>query len=140
MSSGTPAPPVTEVDEDLVNEFVGLWDAGAQTDPAVFLEGRGSISVGTLLELVRVDQDARWRANQRVPAESYLERFEPLRADRERTLDLILSEVLLRERLGETLGATEYCNRFPDLADALRRQFTVHQALNRSETGCKGQS
>ncbi len=129
MSAGEHASRPSGVDEDLVDAFVQLWDSGKQPDLGNFLDTADAVSSATLLELARVDLDARWQANRRVPAEYYLRQFAALQTDSERALDLIFSEILLREKLGETLGAVEYCNRFPEFTDALHRQFAVHDAI-----------
>src|SRR5262249_41693064 len=44
-------------------------------------------------------------------------------------LDLIYSEVLLREERGECPRLEEYLQRFPQHAPSLQRQFDLHQAL-----------
>ena len=132
--SGTPT-----MDEELIDALVGAWDAGAGPDLETFIASRGTLTPETLVELARIDQDARWRRNERVPAEAYLERFEALRENEDRALDLIHSEVLLREEMGETLSPAEYYNRFPQRVDALQRQFAVHEAfVSKSESARVG--
>jgi serine/threonine protein kinase len=42
---------------------------------------------------------------------------------------LVWSEALLRHELGETPTAEEYAGRFPHLAERLRRQFALHEAV-----------
>jgi serine/threonine-protein kinase len=71
----------------------------------------------------------RWRRGERVLVEAYLERHPGLRDDPDAVLELLYSEILLREEGGESPGLEEYLRRFPDLAAQLRDQFEVHQAL-----------
>src|SRR5262249_52358529 len=59
----------------------------------------------------------------------YLARYPELRADPEATIDLIYSEVLLRQELGELPQAEEYLRRFPEYATMLQRQFELHEVL-----------
>lgn len=87
-----------------------------------------------LLSQLRADQRQRWQRGQRIPAETYREREAALRIDPELFLDLVYSEYLLREELGESPTLDEYVWRFPDFANELRLQFEVQQALARRPT------
>jgi serine/threonine protein kinase len=78
---------------------------------------------------LRADQMERWQRGERVPVEEYLTRQAELATDDETVLDLIYSEVCLREQLGESPRLDEYVQRFPRFEAGLRRQFAVHQAL-----------
>jgi eukaryotic-like serine/threonine-protein kinase len=52
-------------------------------------------------------------------------------ADSEETaIELIYTEFVVREQLGEHVEAAEYLRRFPQWARMLARQFEVHQALH----------
>jgi hypothetical protein len=44
-------------------------------------------------------------------------------------LDLVYGEFILREEMGEAPAVADYLARFPELADALGRQFELHGAL-----------
>ncbi len=79
-----------------------------------------------LLESLRADQFERWQAGERVQAETYLDRNPTLRDDPEAAVDLIYSEILLREELGEAVAYDEYRTRFPGYAAALERQLQLH--------------
>jgi hypothetical protein len=89
----------------------------------------GRVSRAELVALVRADQRRRWPRGQRLPAEAYLEQFPTLKADEEAAVDLIYSEALVREELGEAVRPEEYAGRFPQYAAALHRQFALHQLL-----------
>src|SRR5207247_1485002 len=75
------------------------------------------------------DQRRRWQGGERVLVEEYLARQPELAADDALVLDLIYSEVLLREEQGEVPSLEEYLGRFPRLARHLRDQFEVHRAI-----------
>jgi len=81
----------------------------------------------SLLALLRADQGKRWRRGERVLAEAYLAHI-PGREDE--ALDIIFSEIALREELGEQPTPAEYLGRFPQYLAALQRQFLLNQALD----------
>jgi serine/threonine protein kinase len=78
---------------------------------------------------LREEQLRRWEDGDPVRLEALLATRCDLSGDTEAILDLIYGEVLLREEHGECPGEQEYLRRFPDLAEALRRLFGVHEAL-----------
>src|SRR4051812_26119710 len=71
----------------------------------------------------------RWKAGERTPVEEFLRRFPDLNSDPDGLLDLIYSEVVLREESGERPLADEYVARFPSFAEQIRDQFEVHRAI-----------
>ncbi|MBY0229224.1 MAG: hypothetical protein K2W96_08110, partial [Gemmataceae bacterium] len=79
------------------------------------------------LDSLRARQVSRWEAGDRVRLEELLAQSPGLSADDK--LDLVYAEVLLREEFGERPTADEYAARFPDLEEALRRQFALHDAM-----------
>ena len=79
--------------------------------------------------MLMVDQKSRWLRGDRVLVEEYCQRIPSLRNHAESLLDLIYSEVLLRERYGEQPKLAEYVEQFPHLADQLRVQFELDQAM-----------
>jgi serine/threonine protein kinase len=72
-------------------------------------------------------QAEHWRAGQGIPVEQYLARFEALRGQPENVLRLILSELMLREELGERPSVEEYAERFPAYADIIRARMALAQ-------------
>jgi tetratricopeptide (TPR) repeat protein len=80
-----------------------------------------------------IDQRRRWARGDRVRIEDYLAEVQGLWADKEKILDLIYSELLLREEQGERPDLEEYLARFPELVDGLREQFAVHQIFKDEE-------
>jgi WD40 repeat protein len=83
-----------------------------------------------LVDALRADQARRWRAGQRLWAETYLGAFPALAASAEDALVLIWGEVLLRRELGEAPHPLEYQERFPQYADALALQFDLQCQLD----------
>src|SRR5262245_53571015 len=70
-----------------------------------------------------------WRRGERVGVEQVLSRHPAARPDADALLDLIYNEVVLREEAGESPRLDEYVARFPALAEPLRVQFEVDDAL-----------
>jgi len=79
--------------------------------------------------VLRVDLREQWRSGSRVSAETYLDAFPQVAADRELAADLIYTEFLLREDRGEHPTVAEYIERFPQHADALSTQIAIHNAV-----------
>jgi serine/threonine-protein kinase len=115
--------------EDPAERLGQLWDRGDRPDVDALLAAAGPLSPGELAEVLRTDQRRRWRAGERVRAETYLQRYPALRGDRERAVDLIYHEFLLRERQGERPDPRDYLGRFPQYADVLGPQIELHGAL-----------
>ena len=78
---------------------------------------------------ILADQRARWCQGDRVSVEDYLSREPKLNDNRERLLDLIYNEILLREQHGEHPGPDDYVGRFPALEAAIRDQFEIHRGM-----------
>lgn len=84
-------------------------------------------------------QQARWSARAPISVEELLATE---LADRDQTavlasdqlVDLIYSEILLREEAGQQPTSGEYVTRFPHLSNAIERQFQLHRALNQTLT------
>lgn len=87
-----------------------------------------------LIDPLRADQAARWRAGDGLPVEDYLAAFPALRQRTEDLLVLIWGEVLLRAERGAFPEPAEYQRRFPDLAEALALQFELERGLNVTTT------
>ena len=70
----------------------------------------------------------RWNRGDRVPVEEYLEHRCGLDAE-ETVFELVLTEVVLREALGEPAPLDEFLSRFPQFEQRLRRHFALHEGL-----------
>jgi WD40 repeat protein/tRNA A-37 threonylcarbamoyl transferase component Bud32 len=108
------------------------WRQGQRPDVWQFLEPLGDLPPAALVAVLAVDQQQRWHAGERVPAEDYLRRCPALAADVERALELVYGEFLLREGRGEAPRLEEYAARFPPYAARLRTQIELHRALGGS--------
>lgn len=75
-----------------------------------------------------------WSDGRRTRVEDLLPQFAGLRSDNDALMDLIYSEVLLREDAGDTVDEAEYKSRFPQLKEAISRQFQLHRVLDESPT------
>jgi WD40 repeat protein/serine/threonine protein kinase len=96
------------------------------------LDRLAPLSPAEMLALLLGKQRQHWEQGERVLVETYLER---LRAageswlDEDGVLDLIYNEIVLREERGDKPGLEEYLGRFPQYAEQLRWQFSVHEGL-----------
>jgi serine/threonine protein kinase len=106
-----------------------LWRQGQPPDVRQFLDRAGKLSLSQIVAVLRVDQEARWKAGEPAPAEVYLAMHPALVGDLENALELVYGEFLLREELGQTPTVDEYLQRFPQLASRLKQQVHLHQAL-----------
>jgi eukaryotic-like serine/threonine-protein kinase len=84
---------------------------------------------GLLLALLLKHQRQSWRRGEPALVETYVAQQPALQADAQTVLDLIYNEILLREQAGEAPGLEEYLRRFPELADELRLQFEIEDAI-----------
>src|SRR5262245_61322292 len=86
-------------------------------------------------EVLLADQRGRWRRGDRVRVEQLVAQRPALRDKTEVLLDLIYGEVLLRRESGERPQMAEYLDRFPTLADPIRLQFEVDDAISPTRIG-----
>ncbi len=89
-----------------------------------------------LVEVLRAELCARWDRGDRVPAEALFRLHPGVRDEHDAALQLVYQEVLLRERHGPAPHADEYVRRFPQMEDALRKLFAVHQAMESGKSLC----
>ncbi|MSQ97386.1 MAG: serine/threonine protein kinase [Gemmataceae bacterium] len=89
----------------------------------------GGLPVDARLDWIRSDQRQRWLKGSRIPIEGYLELPPVTNVEPDLFLDLIYSEYILRQGIGEMPSEAEYLRRFPKLETELRRLFAVDQAL-----------
>jgi eukaryotic-like serine/threonine-protein kinase len=123
-------PSTVEHPRSPVRRLLRLWQEGHQPDIVSFLAGEGDLDTAQVAEILRADQRKRWRAGSGVPAEWYLERFPALFDEQDLALDLIHSEFLLREALGQSPDLKDYVSRFPRYAESIQVQVAFHHALD----------
>lgn len=82
----------------------------------------------TLVELIKVDLEYRWREEQhRQLLEWYLDQFPDLREGSGIPCDLIYEEYHIRRQAGDTVEPEDYCARFPAQATELRRLLGIEK-------------
>src|SRR4051812_37083547 len=86
-------------------------------------------------EVLLGDQRRRWGRGDRVRVEQFLEQRPEVQGHADLVLDLIYAEVLLRREAGERPRVAEYLERFPTLADPIRLQFEVDDAIGPTRIG-----
>lgn len=86
-------------------------------------------AVTGLVDRLQQDQRRRWRTGEHVRVETYFTEHPELLAAEACALQLLYSEILLREEVGEFPQLEEYVERFPQFADQFPLLLEVHQAL-----------
>jgi serine/threonine protein kinase/WD40 repeat protein len=92
------------------------------------LAGAADLSSTELVDLIARDLERHWQRGERVLVETYLAAL-PAPADADVRMDLIYSEILVREAAGDPPKPAEYVFRFPDLAERIQTQFLLHRTL-----------
>ncbi len=95
--------------------------------------GFGAMNPADFLERLCNDQVRRWRAGQRVPAETYLALYPNVEDAGEAAFELIYGEFLLREELGEPPLPEEFRWRFPQFAARLAAAARPARGIQRRE-------
>jgi serine/threonine-protein kinase len=124
------APPPGGSPADAAHQLWQLWRLGRAPEVPEFLAAHPELPQTHRVAVLRVDQQERWLRGERVGAEDYLRRCPGL--PEEYALDLVYSEYLLRERLGEAPSLAEYAQRFPQFAQGLRLQVEMYQVVEAS--------
>ncbi len=128
--NGAPAP--ADPHGNAAQRLLGEWQRGMQPDWLPFATEIPEDNWLELLTLLRVDQDQRWKHSRQTLIEEYVSRRPEIVADPEHLLDLVASELLLRRSNGQSPGVDEYCQRFPQHADALRTMWAQTAAFDNS--------
>jgi serine/threonine protein kinase/tetratricopeptide (TPR) repeat protein len=106
-----------------------LWRQGQRPDLQDFLCDAGQLTCIQLAAVLLIDQRERWQDGERIPAESYLALYPGMHTQEEFVVEVAYGEFLLREELEESPNPDDYLRRFPQVADRLRLQFDLHQAV-----------
>jgi serine/threonine protein kinase/WD40 repeat protein len=114
-------------------EFQRQWQAGQPQRIETFLSQRPALSASELAAVVRVDLRQRWRSGESSTTSDYLTRFPQLQADPALLVDLIYTEYLVREELGERSHLPLLQGQFPQYAAELAAQVEFHDALESGE-------
>src|SRR6516164_3610151 len=84
------------------------------------------------LRSVQAQLDDRLRAGEPCRSEELFAAHPALAADPDLALELIYTEFVVREDLGERPAPADWYARFPQWSDRLRRMFQIHADLNDS--------
>jgi tetratricopeptide (TPR) repeat protein len=103
--------------------------SGRRLDIREWIALAGDVSESQVVEWLCSDQVRGWQAGRRIPAEAYLALHPALQADSTSAFEVVYSEFIVRESLGESPCLEEFAWRFPDLADRLRHQIAFHRVL-----------
>src|SRR5687768_15841051 len=79
----------------------------------------------TLIELIKVDLEYRWKENSPKSIEEYAAEFPELNGESGPPADLIYEEYHIRRAQGDTVYAEDYFDRFPQQESRLRRLLGV---------------
>lgn len=93
-------------------------------------ENDDSRSPYRLIDRLCHDQSRRWRQGEQPMVEEYLGRHPELAANDEDLFDLVYNELQLRRSLQEVpVELSEFARRFPQFAQRLERQLSLHEAI-----------
>src|SRR4051812_6691065 len=106
---------MAEARRNAANHLSLLWRQGP--DLAAFLQQVGPLSPLDLAAVLCVDQRQRWRNGQHILAEHYFQAYPAVAQDEDAAIDIIFSEYLLRQELGEVASPDHFFQRFPQFAD-----------------------
>jgi len=87
-----------------------------------------------LLELIRVDQELRWRSGEPRLIETYLSEWPELAGQPEVLVELLNAECLTRAGLGRLPTDEELRHRFPDIASRIDLREIEHRAHDEAES------
>lgn len=94
-----------------------------------FLAAHSDLTVVQLGEVLLVDQALHWQDAAGPSVEQYLQRFPAVTDQRSLVLELVYGELRAARGLGLRVDTAALENRFPDLAEPLRRQLQVSEWL-----------
>jgi serine/threonine protein kinase len=148
-SGGVAAPPeggssVSTIAASLYR-FAEVSEAESAQDISAFLPSAHVASrERTLVELIKLDQKARWSRRQPKPLELYLREWPELRESRLAVEELLRSECLARSVFGTGATGGELALRFPAVAASVRldeidtRAQVIHRGLSLAPASVSG--
>jgi serine/threonine protein kinase len=127
MSLRLNAEGATQAWDDLaerLERFIGTWDSDAELEPTLveFLPAEPPTHRRlVLVELIKVDIEQRTARGKHRPLEEYVVEFPELLENGEPPCDLIYEEYHICRGAGQDVSLSDYCQRFPKSAPALKR-------------------
>jgi serine/threonine protein kinase len=106
-----------------VETFVEAWETLRRPPPLAehLPEGPDVLRKMTLIELIKVDLEYRWKESSPKTIEEYVAEFPELNGECGPPADLIYEEFHVRRAQGDTVFAADYFDRFPAQETRLRR-------------------
>jgi serine/threonine protein kinase/formylglycine-generating enzyme required for sulfatase activity len=112
------------VEKNAVRRFLELWKRPSDPpDVFAFLGAYPNATPADKASLCAIDQTYRWQAGLGLPAETYLERFPDVAAEKPLKFKLIAGEFYCRLRQGLQPNVDDFISRFPNLSDELQAQL-----------------
>jgi len=99
---------------EVISRFEADWQAGNRPDLLIVWTAHRDQGVSLLKELIHIDLEYRFREQDELSLERYLERFPELLSDRQACADLVLAE-LEQQQLQHGLAFESCLQRFPNL-------------------------
>ena len=117
-----------------LESFLEAWDAcSVSSEPKIasFLPSHGAASRPfSLVELIKVDIERRWRHDRDVrPLSAYIADFPELEAADGVPVDLLYEDIYIRQQQGQSVDLDVYLADYPQQADEVRRmlKFDKHE-------------
>ncbi len=110
-----------------IDALAAAWERGEPPELAQFLpSGPPPLRRLALVEGIKVDLEFRWQ-DRRWPKtiEDYAVQFAELCDERGPPCDIIYEEYHVRRRAGDAVSVEDYCRRFPQRAEELRRLLKI---------------
>ena len=109
-----------------LERFSELWEfETAPPDVFEFAVAHPGLTPGEKAALCGHDQIRRWPAGVPLPAETYLDRFPDVAAEKSLKLQLIVGEFVCSQQQGLEPSLGDLLARFPDLCEELRVQLAA---------------
>lgn len=125
---------------DQIDAFINAWEKGGPPQLAAFLPAVStSERLLTLVELIKVDLEYRWKDSQwHKTIEQYVQDFPELASEDGPPCDIIYEEFHIRRAAGEAILPSDYYARFPQRCEELRRLLPADGSHQTSTLAAKG--
>lgn len=110
----------------LAQQFEALWDSGdSPPDVFAFLEQQWESDAADKLAVLLADQNHRWKTDQPLQVEDYLNRLADFASDPQWQIVLAVGEFRARQEYSNSPHSLdEFASRFADISDTLRSELT----------------
>lgn len=109
----------------LAAQFAALWESSDPSpDVFAFLRDAPDPTHQDRLAVLLVDQSHRWRSEQPLLVEEYLEAFPDLASDQDAKIELAVGEFKAQSDSGQSPDVEAFVARFVDLGDSLRSRLS----------------